>query len=416
VTEGATLSVADCCKRSTANEKIVRGWLSAPESAPDHLPSVLATKPGLRSGRSAYRVRPTDLEALLARLGLPHEPIRLKETAEIFAGRSLSKGSREYERHAEAVRAEVKRGRLTVFVIEPGFTRYSRPRVEEVAELRRGEGYGFEPAHRRRAAKAERVRAQRDDLLTLKESAARCGVHASTAYKWHVEERYGAVKHGRRRFFPAARLPITVQGHAKPTKGRVTVTCAVCGTEHERYASEVRKTEQRAKSAGRPVLFFCREHLNTEKARTLLGHPARKRRPKPSAETRARQSTAQRAAWPPKRKAQQGKRMKERNERVTAGEYARRKVNEVRTRYGSEVDEREILTGITTRRSTQAVRKSKRVLAAAARAQEAVEMRQAGLADDEICSRLMISPRQLKRHYAAAGLPVRKHGHRPTVT
>lgn len=405
-----TLSVADCCKRATVNERTVRGWLTVPEGAPD-LPSQLVTRPGPRSGRSAYRVRPVDLEALLARITipapLPLDAIRPQQAAEIFAGRPLPE-RRDRERHTEAVHAEVERGRLIAYELV-GVTRYSRAGVERVAEERRGEGYGFEPAHRGRAAKAERVRAQREKLLTVKEFAERSGVHKATAYRWHVEERYGAVRRGRRRFFPEALLPEGVQGHASPRE-RVTVVCAVCGTEHERYASEVRRTEQRQKRAGQPVQFFCSGCLHTEKARTLLGNPARRPRSKPSAETRQRRGKAIAAAWTPERKAEQAERMRGRNKDTKAGDYADRKVKEVQTRYGVKRTKKEMLDSITTGRSTKAVRTSARVRAADDRAREAVALREAGLTDEEICRKLMIGDRQLRNYFREAGLPSRKRG------
>ena len=410
----ASLSVADCCKRCGGlSEKTIRAWIAAPEDALDHLPAMLATRPGLRSGRSAYAVRASDLEALLARITdpapLPHDPIRPGEAAEIFADRS-SLSRRDRERHAEALRAEVERGRLTAYVIA-GVTRYSRANVVEVAKLREEEGYRFEPSRRDRAAKAERVRAQRDNLRTLKESAALCGVHESTAYRWHVEGRYGAERHGRRRLFPAARLPTTAQGHAKPIKGRRTVKCAVCPRTHERYASEVRRTEQRQKRAGRAVLFFCREHLNTEKARTLLGHPARRPRPPRSAETRARQGAAQRATWTPERRARQRERALLMSKHAKAGDHARRIVKMARTRHGSDLNEQDVLRGITTRRAGNSARSA----AARTRAQEAVELRKDGRTDEEIRDKLRIGRSQLFRYYAEAGpdLPPRKRGPRP---
>jgi hypothetical protein len=410
--DGYTLSVSDCCERCGGlSEKTVRGWLSAPAAEPDHLPSVLATSTGLRSGRSAYRVRPADLEALLARITVPApiplDAIRPGEAAEVFAGRS-SLARRDRERHTEAVRAEVERGRLTAYVIA-GATRYSRSQVEDVAEFREQEGYGFEPAPRRRASKAERIRAQRDRLLTVKDAARDCGRAVSTVRKWATEGRYGAVKRGGQWFLDEVQLPPS-KTRAKPmSPSRVTVTCAACGNPtDERYASEVRKTEQRARSAGRPVLFFHRECLTTEKARVLLGHPARKKRPKLSAETRARQGAAQRATWTPERRAKQRERALQMSKRAKAGDHARRIAKMARTRYGSGLSEQDVLRGITTRRARGAAR----VRAAADRGLQAVELRRVGLTDEQIRSELSISRRQLLRYYARAGMPVRKHGHR----
>jgi hypothetical protein len=372
---------------------------------------VLATKTGLRSGRSEYRVRPADLEALLARITvpapLPLDAIRPKEAAAIFAGRSLPL-RRDRERHTEAVRAEVQRGRLTAYVIA-GVTRYSRSEGQEVAKLRDQEGYSFEPTPRFRVLKAERKRAQHDGQVTAKEAAESCGVAEYTVQRWARKGRYGAVKRGGRWFLDEAQLP----RHKPRAKAMppVTVTCAVCKRRFDRPASQVRKTEQRAKDAGRPVLFFCLTHRNTEEARTLLGHPARKKRPKLSAETRARQGAAQRAKWTPERRVKQGERARQMSKRAKAGDHARRIANMARTRYGSDLDEKDVLQGITARRVRKGVGESDRVRKADDRAQQAVALREAGLTDEQIEAKLKIGDRQLRNYFRKAGSP--RPGGRP---
>jgi hypothetical protein len=173
----------------------------------------------------------------------------------------------------------------------------------------------------------------------------------------------------------------------------------------------VRRTEQRQKNAGRSVLFFCITCLNDKKARTLLGHPERKRRPKHSAETRARQSAARRASWTPERARAQSELARQMHKRFTAGEYARRVVKANRTRRGVDLDEKEVLKGITTRRVRKGVRNSERVRAPAVRAQEAVQLREAGRTDEQIRDELHIGERQLRNYFREAGTP--RPGGRP---
>ncbi len=411
------LSVADCCRRCGLSEKTVRAWLSAPEGAPDFLPSTLASKPGLRSGRSAYLIQPEDLEQHLARITvpgpLPLDAIRPGEAAEIFAGRS-SLNRRDRERHTEAVRAEVKRGRLKAYVLA-GAVRYSRTEVEEVARTRDEEGYRFEASPHHRAGKAERVRGQRDGLVTVEDAARACGRAVSTVRVWATEGRHGSVKRGGRWFLDEAKLPPPkARARALP---QVIVSCAVCRDPLKRYASEVRKTEQRAKDAGRPVLFFCSTCFNTEKARTLLGHPARKSRPPRSAEARARQGAAERAAWTPERRVQQRERGAQINKDATATDEARRIVEGVRTRHGSDLTVEDELRRISARRQLNGVQNRKRDRAAADRAQQAIALREAGRTDEEICEQLGIAdPRTLRRYYVKAKLPPRKRGPRVSDT
>lgn len=207
------------------------------------LPSVRART---RRG-SAYRVRPQDLEELLARVCVPSPPadlIRETYALEILAGQPVRSGTTPGGRMRQRLYAAVERGSVVRYRLL-GRSRYSRREVEFERDRLAARGVGTRATTPRTHHLALRKGMETEGLVDTRTASQRVGVPQSTAAGWAARGLYGARKLAGQWWFVADLLPSSPPSARHEPGGRVP--CARCGRPHERPAWEVRAATEKGR-------------------------------------------------------------------------------------------------------------------------------------------------------------------------
>jgi DNA-binding CsgD family transcriptional regulator len=406
---GYTLDVATCARLLTAHDRVIRATLRAPVEDASHLPSVLVAV----RGPVARRVRPTDLEALAARLSLPKpgDLITPKDAVEILAGRRLRTRTAGYSRQYQWLGAAAEAGCLTAHRL-PGqqHVRYSRREVQALAAALDAKGISYRSRSRARVVAAI-VEHTRPALVGIAELAEQ-GINEHAARGWAQRGLYGATKLGGCWFFD--RALVAARPQRPPRQPRVEVPCAGCEGTTRRGASEVQRAREHATARGREPQFFCKD--------CCAGGAHVRLRTKPgggwkwTSRSRGRARAALRASWSSgnRDRTKAAAVMKRTTDEVLSSEDRRvrredarlRKLHRRGLRENEQAEQRK-------RARSYRQRKSGRSLSARQVEDDVARLWNLNLTHDEIGEQLGISPRHVRRIAKKRGLPARRPGPRP---
>lgn len=182
------------------------------------------------------------------------EALTTAEAIEVLAGGPVVRTSTAYRRLYARLRAEANRGRVAEEV-GGRYRRYRRDQVEALAAAFEREGITRRPTSRRRVIEAAGKEGEALGLIGTQAISEATGIPADTIRGWGQRGLYGARRiRGCWFFDPAA---IASRPARAPKLPLIEVPCDCCGQSIKRKASEVRRREALAATAGRKAQWFC---------------------------------------------------------------------------------------------------------------------------------------------------------------
>jgi hypothetical protein len=348
------------------------------------------------------------------------DQIRLIEAAGILAGKPIhSRDKITYERLIDRVRTAVRRGQVRAERLD-GVTRYSRRDVEALKAALDAAGINgrAQPKSKHLASTAKQMDAA--GFVNSATARALAGVSSpGLPARWGRMGLYGARKIAGQWFFDRSLL---LGAHRRAARQpSLEVRCAACGESMMRTASEVRKGFTRGR--GRFYHRHCWAEVRSGVLRENRLQAVARGLPKESADSRAKRSAAQRAAWASGKHDRQAHSQIARDMVTTLRNSPTRHAAQIedmqRTRYGSSPTEGDVRRREKSARRRQQASTARAEQAAARRARVA-ELSATDKTLKEITAALQdeffgVTLNTVKQDRRFLKLPARPRGRRPSA-